>query len=52
MEGARVEWEHKFGQRGAVTVAVFHDQVEDVQDFIPRTVSRRRRWLSMHRRNL
>lgn len=35
---ARAEWEHKFGARAAVTVAVFHDQVEDVQDFIPRTV--------------
>lgn len=35
---ARMEWEHKFGKRGAVTVALFHDQVEDVQDFIPRTV--------------
>lgn len=36
---ARAEWEHKFGARAAVTVAVFHDQVEDVQDFIPRTVT-------------
>lgn len=35
---ARAEWEHKFGARAAVTVAVFHDQVEDVQDFIPRTI--------------
>lgn len=35
---ARVEWERKFGKRGAVTLAVFHDQVEDVQDFIPRTI--------------
>lgn len=35
---ARAEWEHKFGKRGAVTVALFHDQVEDVQDFIPRTI--------------
>ena len=35
---ARAEWEHKFGPRGALTLAVFHDQVEDVQDFIPRTI--------------
>lgn len=35
---ARAEWEHKFGKRGALTLAVFHDKVEDVQDFIPRTV--------------
>ena len=35
---ARAEWEHKFGPRGAVTLAVFHEQVEDVQDFIPRTI--------------
>jgi hypothetical protein len=35
---ARVEWEHKFGKRGAVTMAVFHDAVEDVQDFVPRTI--------------
>jgi hypothetical protein len=34
----RVEWEHRFGTRGAITLAVFHDEVEDVQDFIPRTV--------------
>lgn len=35
---ARVEWEHRFGKRGALTLAVFRDEVEDVQDFIPRTV--------------
>lgn len=35
---ARAEWERKFGPRGAVTLAVFHEQVEDVQDFIPRTI--------------
>lgn len=34
----RAEWEHKLGPRAAVTLAVFHDKVEDVQDFIPRTV--------------
>jgi hypothetical protein len=34
----RAEWERRFGKRGALTLAVFHDQVEDVQDFIPRTV--------------
>ena len=36
---ARAEWEHKFGARAAITVAVFHDKVEDVQDFVPRTVT-------------
>jgi len=36
---ARAEWEHKLGPRAAITLAVFHDQVEDVQDFIPRTVA-------------
>ncbi|RYG29511.1 MAG: TonB-dependent receptor, partial [Burkholderiales bacterium] len=35
---AKAEWEHRFGKRGAITLAVFHDQVTDVQDFIPRTV--------------
>jgi outer membrane receptor protein involved in Fe transport len=35
---AKAEWEHKFGKRGAITLAVFHDQVTDVQDFVPRTV--------------
>lgn len=34
----RVEWEHKLGPRAALTLAAFHDKVEDVQDFIPRTV--------------
>ncbi len=34
----RGEWEHKLGKRGAITLAVFRDQVEDVQDFIPRTI--------------
>lgn len=35
---AKAEWEHRFGKRGAITLAVFHDKVTDVQDFIPRTV--------------
>lgn len=30
----RGEWEKRFGPRGALTVAVFHDQVEDVQDLV------------------
>lgn len=34
----RGEWEKRFGRRGALTLAVFHDLVEDVQDFVPRTV--------------
>ncbi|HOY77777.1 MAG TPA: TonB-dependent receptor, partial [Hyphomonadaceae bacterium] len=36
---AKAEWEHRFGKRGAITLAVFHDKVTDVQDFVPRTVS-------------
>ncbi len=36
---ARAEWEHKFGARAALTLAVFHEKVEDVQDFIPRTIT-------------
>ncbi|MDP3739583.1 MAG: outer membrane beta-barrel protein [Hyphomonadaceae bacterium] len=28
----RGEWERRFGKRGAITLAVFHDDVEDVQD--------------------
>lgn len=36
---AKAEWEHRFGKRGAITLAVFHDQVADVQDFVPRTVA-------------
>jgi outer membrane receptor protein involved in Fe transport len=35
---ARVEWEHRFGKRGALTLAAFHDRVTDVQDFAPRTI--------------
>lgn len=35
---ARIEWEHKLGPRAAVTLAAFHDKVDDVQDFIPRTI--------------
>jgi outer membrane receptor protein involved in Fe transport len=31
---ARVEWERRFGKRGALTLAVFHDEVEDVQDLV------------------
>jgi outer membrane cobalamin receptor len=30
----RGEVEHKFGKRGALTLALFHDEVEDVQDFV------------------
>jgi outer membrane receptor protein involved in Fe transport len=30
----RGEWEKRFGRRGALTVALFHDEVEDVQDFV------------------
>jgi outer membrane receptor protein involved in Fe transport len=31
---ARAEWERRFGKRGALTLAVFHDRVEDVQDLV------------------
>ena len=31
---ARVEWERRFGKRGAFTFAVFHDEVEDVHDLV------------------
>jgi outer membrane receptor for ferrienterochelin and colicin len=34
----RLEWEKRFGPRGALTVALFHDEVEDVQDFVERIV--------------
>ena len=30
----RAEWEKRFGDRGAVTLALFHDQVQDVEDLI------------------
>jgi outer membrane receptor protein involved in Fe transport len=30
----RGEWERRFGKRGALTLAVFHDRVEDVQDLV------------------
>jgi len=35
----RGEVEHKFGKRGAITLAVFHDIVEDVQDLVRSPVS-------------
>jgi hypothetical protein len=35
----RAEVEHKLGKRGAITLAVFHDVVEDVQDLIPSPIS-------------
>jgi hypothetical protein len=35
----RGELEHKFGKRGAITLAVFHDIVEDVQDLVRSPVS-------------
>jgi hypothetical protein len=31
---ARLEWERRFGKRGALTVALFHDAIEDVKDYI------------------
>ncbi|MBI1362194.1 MAG: outer membrane beta-barrel protein [Alphaproteobacteria bacterium] len=32
---SRLEWEHRFSQRSAVTVSLFHDAVQDVADLIP-----------------
>jgi hypothetical protein len=31
---ARLEWERRFGARGALALALFHDEIEDVKDFI------------------
>ncbi len=31
---ARVEWETRFAQRGAITLALFHDEVQDVHDLV------------------
>jgi outer membrane receptor protein involved in Fe transport len=31
---ARVEWESRFAQRGALTLALFHDEVQDVHDLV------------------
>lgn len=31
---ARIEWERRFGKRGALTIAAFHDEVEDVHDLV------------------
>lgn len=30
----RFEWERRFGARGALTLALFHDEIEDVRDYI------------------
>jgi hypothetical protein len=30
----RAEWEHRFGKRGAFTLAIFHDEVQDVHDLV------------------
>ena len=35
---ARVEWQRRFGARGAFTIAGFYDAVEDVHDLIDTTV--------------
>jgi outer membrane receptor for ferrienterochelin and colicin len=34
----RGEWERKFGKRGALTLAVFHDAVTDTQDLVEREI--------------
>jgi outer membrane receptor protein involved in Fe transport len=31
---ARVEWQRRFGKRGALTLAAFHDEVQDVHDLV------------------
>lgn len=31
---ARIEWERRFGKRGAFMLAAFHDEVEDVHDLV------------------
>lgn len=35
---ARIEWDRRFGGRGAVTVGIFHDEVEDVRDLVVRDI--------------
>lgn len=30
----RADWERRFGDFGALTLSVFHDEVEDVEDFV------------------
>ncbi len=32
---AQLEWERRFGERGALNVALFHDEIEDVDDALP-----------------
>ncbi len=32
---AQLDWEHRWGPKGAVVLSAFHDRVEDVQDQIP-----------------
>jgi hypothetical protein len=34
----RIEWDRRFGPRGAFTVGVFHDEVEDVRDLVVRDI--------------
>lgn len=31
---ARIEWDHRFGKKGAYTLGVFHDEVQDVRDLV------------------
>ena len=35
---ARIEWDHRFGTRGALTIGIFHDEVEDVRDLVVRDI--------------
>lgn len=34
----RIEWDRRLGARGAVTVGIFHDEVEDVRDLVVRDI--------------
>ena len=31
---ARLEWDHRFGKKGAYTLGLFHDEVQDVRDLV------------------
>lgn len=33
---AKLQWDRRFGKRGGLTLTVFHDEIEDVHDFVVR----------------
>lgn len=35
---ARLEWDRRFGSRAALTIGLFHDEVEDVRDLVVRDI--------------